>query len=306
MKHTSRIVCSLFLIISLVSCEENNSEKILQSLQGDWVSTVDNTLFISLRDSTFFNGDQYDEFEPLIFRNDSIFTSYGYLYLSDARITDKYMWGYNERLYMEIPSFMTTRVYHNDSIKLKSLEVRFINIWHRGLFDWALYLDKNLDCHMKIVSTRSDNIAIDPLPFFTEGNYDSKLTQADFEFFQEKFRNVPLSKIKKEYESENYDPGGGCVNPGDKSAILFQCEFSVGRTAETRKINFEVRGFYESLPGYLAAFLFHLNKIYDIVEFERTERSFPFKFYTAEYRDYFINKYLTGLPEEHDIPVNSN
>jgi hypothetical protein len=297
MKQLPMMGLSLVLLISLISCRENNSERILKTLQGDWISTVEDKYFISFRDSTYFNGDQYEEFEQLIFRNDSIFTDNGYLYLSDARITARYLWGYNEELKKEIPSLKNTRIYQDENIKLKSLEVRFVNFWLRGLTDWALYLNEDLDCFLKVENTNINKRINNPLPY-PEGLYYSKISPSDFEFFQEKFQNIPLSKVKKEYRSEDYSTGSSCVGPFDRTQLLFKCRFGFKDRDEIKTLFFHVRGFRHALPGHLSALIFHLNKIHDFINFGVTDKLHPFEFYSPDYKDYFHNKEIAWLRDK--------
>jgi hypothetical protein len=266
-----------------MSCGEDKTDKIINKLQGDWISITYDNHFISFRDSLCFWPEHYTDFMQYFIKNDTILVPARNIKFNFLRITDKYIWGIENG--KEIPLFINTRSYHLSNLKLISLEIRFHYFWQKGLYDWALYIDDNLDCFMKVDSVLQKHRRIkNPLPY-PKGLYYTKLSLPEFEFYQDKFRNIPINKIKQEYISDNYSNYSRWMFT-DRTAVFLECKYRIEGNNDIKKVNVIVKGF-EGAPGILGAFMIHLNKIHSYIKFSETTKTHDFKFYQSEYINYF-------------------
>jgi len=273
MKYISLILIVLSLTFS---CFDNNQEKIYQKLQGDWLynDIYNSNQFISFRNKKFFAWDYQNEFSSFYLTKDSIIVPFYNFRLKYLKVTDKYIWINDNG--KEFPLLFNTNIFCNKDIKLKSIEIRFINFWHRGLLDWGLYFDENLNCFLKVERTYKSKQIENPLPY-EKGNYFARLTPATFEFYQNKFRNLPLELIDDLYKSEDYDPDGSCVKHDD-FFVEFNSSYSFTNSDKKREVHFVSQGM-NNIPGFLNVLILHLNKIHDFVSFSSTNNLFDFKYY---------------------------
>ena len=274
----------LFLFLFVFSCSDSNKNDINQKLQGDWLynDIYNSNGFISFRNSKFFTWDYDNEFKPFYLLEDSIIVPSYNFRLKYLRVTDKYIWVSNDG--KEFPLFVNTKINYKNNIKLLSLEVRFINFWDRGLFDWGLYFDENLNCFLKVERVKIYKQMKNPLSY-NKGIYYAKMSASVFDFYQNKLRNLPFELIKEEYISEEYNPGGSCIKH-DEFFVEFHCRYAFTNNDEKREINFISKGL-NNIPGFLNVLVVHLNKVHDFMEFTSTDNKFDFKFYQdSEYYNF--------------------
>lgn len=263
---TNRYYFLILFPIILFSCSDNESDILYRKLQGDWIyHNVETNSFISFKDSLFFGWEYYNEFKPYFIYDKVINIPSYQTTFNFSRVTDKYLWILDEETKKENPIFYNTNIFHNNEIKLKNIEIRFHNFWHRGLVDWAIYIEDNQDCYLKIKNTSYNKKIENPISF-EEANYFTKLTKSEFEFYENKFRNIPISKVESEYFSKfEYDNG----------KIDFSSSFSIVSDSKIRHLNFTSHGF-EGLPSFLAVFVIHLNKVHDFIKFDKSDKSYEF------------------------------
>ena len=271
-----------FLILSSIlifsSCNKNKNEILINKLQGDWIYNNEEDGFISIKDSHLFQWEYSNDFEPFFIKNDTLIAPKYKTRFTISRVTDKYIWIREQKSKEDIPLFLSTNTFYNSNLKIISIEIRFKNFINHGLLDWSIYFNKNMDCFMKIDKVRHRNLDA-PLPY-SKGIYYHKLTPIEFAYYQNKFRNIPLNRVKKEYVSENYTQERTCY--GTSTDVIF-CEFEFGykNSDKIKRLDFIVKG-SECLPGYLGVFILHLNKICNTINFNETSRKYEFKFYQNE------------------------
>lgn len=185
MKSFFKIILISFLAL-ICSCNNNDVNEIREKLQGDWRSTkVYEYSFFFIRDSLAFMGNYNEDtdYYPYRIEKDTIIFCEDNSKINIARITDKYIWTYDEKSEIIYPLFEKADLDTNDNISLKSLEIRFNGLNNQGLADWSLYIDDSLNCYMEVIKNRKRKINKRNLDY-PEGQYFAKVPKRDFELYQ--------------------------------------------------------------------------------------------------------------------------
>lgn len=278
---TYYFVIIIFLVCS--ACKEKNNNEIWRSkLQGDWIAKSNEYDFLSVKDSLVYKPFYDYEKNYQIYRisNDSlIIPKYKQSFYLNS-VSKKYIWTKDSDGDQAYPLFINSNIFHNDNISIKSLQVRFINQFNHGLVDWLIYFDEELNCYMDVNSVLIHYSTKNPL-LYSKGLYYTRLSESEFEYYESKYKNIPLTKIRSEYISDNYFPGITCFGT-DPTALFFECEYTVNNINKTNHLKFIIKG-TRGMPNYLNVFIFHLFKMCNDLDFKRAEKYRYFKLYSSEY-----------------------
>lgn len=276
----------MFLILVLIaSCnnELNLSDKVYSDIQGDWLYTNSSSpQFFSIKDSLVFWGEHIDSFKTFRMKNDTLDVINSDIDFHFSKITNKFLKNIDKKSGEEIPVLITSNIYRDDMITLRGLEVRFKNDF-RGLLDWGMVIDEDYNCFIKIEFTRRYAYIKNPFDV-SKGIYKYEFNKSDFEFIQNKLRNVPFDKLKNRYISDRFGYGGGCIIDGYDQAIIFlEIKYSFLNSTEIKTKRIFAKGF-EGIPAYLGVFINYLNKINTFAKISDDKTTFDnFIFYSDEF-----------------------
>ncbi len=283
-------IISLFLLL-IVSCnnEPSMSDKVYSGIQGDWFYHNTSTpYFLSIKDSLLFRGEHIDSFETFRIKNDTINLINSKVRYCFSKITPKYLKIIDKNSGKEIPVFISSEIFRDEMITLRGLEIRF-RTDYRGLLDWGIIIDEDFNCFIKIKLTKKSPYIKNPFNL-SQGVYKCEFNELDFEFFQNKVRNVPLDSLKTSYHSDHfgYHSGDFCFNGNyDRAIIFLDIHYSFLKSTEIKTKSIIAKG-YEGIPPFLGVFINYLNKISSFVKFSGDTTSFnEFKFYSEN----FVNKH---------------
>ena len=280
MKHPRTYYLVLFLLLLFTACDDDRNEMLVDKLQGDWLSLSNSYRYLSVRDSLILYYDSLvDEYTPFRIEGDTLFIPElnERIYLSS--VSEKYISTKENDDEPVYPLFIKADSFSDSNLLLKSVEVRFINqfnIYDRRIIDWTVYFDNEMNCFLKVSDTGNYG-STEPGKSYKTGEYTGELSTAVFENLQDKFRCLPLNKIKDVYTSNNYLPYPNCS--GMETSVLYcDMEFELKSTGKINRVTTVIKG-ASAMPGSLAAFV---KPVYDLISnsgFQQSKGSHIFTSY---------------------------
>ena len=247
------------------SCDSKNGDSYYDQLEGDWISTQYENFFWSFKDSLML-GECEEIFTPYFISRDTLFIPAYKSRIPIARITDKYIWSIDYESKDTVPSLYSTNIYYSKNIFLNILKIKFTGDGFRGLVDWSLYLNKDLNCFFEL--GKYLNINKKEIPFalsYKEGTYTSKITEKEFNYIQNKIQRIPFSQLKQNYFSEPSYFHQLYV----ETKIELEIEIGYKNSKELKKIKINSEGL-QGLPATIGVLINYLHQIHLFLQFQPT------------------------------------
>ena len=253
------------------TCNSENRDSYYNRLEGDWISTNYENLFWTFKDSLIL-GECEEIFTPYFISRDTLFIPAYMSRIPVFRITDKYIWSIDYKTKDTIPFSYSTNVYFTKNILLNNLKIKFTGDGFRGLVDWSLYLDKNLNCFFKLEKYWNINRNRIPLALsYNEGSYFTNISKKEFNYILNKVQRIPFGQLKQNYFSERSYNHQRYVD----TIIELEIEIGFKDSRELKTIQINSKGL-QGLPATIGVLINYLHQIHFFVDFKPTDQKIPF------------------------------